>query len=54
MALFKEIVTKAVIGKGKKLFKDNYSIEIENAPTTILGCWVINQVLVSGDNRYFN
>ncbi len=42
MPLFKEIVTKAVIGKGKKLFKDNYSIEIENMPTTILGCWVIN------------
>ena len=42
MALFKEIVTKAVIGKGKKLFKDNYSLEVENAPTTILGCWVIN------------
>lgn len=50
MALFKEIVTKAVIGKGKKLFKDNYSLEVENAPTTILGCWVINHVLVSGDN----
>lgn len=42
MPLFKEIVTKAVIGKGKKLFKDNYAIEIENEPTTILGCWVIN------------
>ena len=42
MALFKEIVTKAVIGKGKKIFKDNYSIDIENIPTTILGCWVIN------------
>lgn len=42
MPLFKEIVTKAVIGKGKKMFKDNYAIEIENAPTTILGCWVIN------------
>ena len=42
MALYKEIVTKAVIGKGKKYFKDNYSIEVENEPTTILGCWVIN------------
>ena len=42
MSLFKEIVTKAVIGKGKKLFKDNYVVEIENVPTTILGCWVIN------------
>ena len=42
MSLFKEIVTKAVIGKGKKYFKDNYSISVENVPTTILGCWVIN------------
>lgn len=42
MPLFKEIVTKAVIGKGKKLFKDNYTIELESIPTTILGCWVIN------------
>ena len=42
MSLYKEIVTKAVIGKGKKYFKDNYNIEVENTPTTILGCWVIN------------
>ena len=39
---FKEIVTKAVIGKGKKYFKNNYSITTENVPTTVLGCWVIN------------
>ena len=42
MSLYKEIVTKAVIGKGKKYFKDSYSIEVENTPSTILGCWVIN------------
>ena len=42
MSLYKEIVTKAVIGKGKKYFKDNYTLEAENSPTTILGCWVIN------------
>ena len=42
MSVYKEIVTKAVIGKGKKYFKDNYSIDVENTPTTILGCWVIN------------
>ena len=42
MPLFKEIVTKAVIGKGKKYFKDNYNISVDNTPTTILGCWVIN------------
>lgn len=42
MALFKEIVTKAVVGKGKKSFKNNYSIKTDNKPTTVLGCWVIN------------
>lgn len=42
MASYKEIVTKAVIGKGKKHFKDKYSLEAEFEPTTILGCWVIN------------
>lgn len=42
MASFREIVTKAVIGKGKKQFTDNLSLQTENAPTTVLGCWVIN------------
>lgn len=39
---YKEIVTKAVVGKGKKYFKNNYTIKTENKPTTVLGCWVIN------------
>ena len=39
---FKEIVTKAIIGKGKKYFKNSYDLEPEVVPTTILGCWVIN------------
>ena len=42
MASYKEIVTKAVIGKGKKSFKNSYSIDLDNLPTTVLGCWVIN------------
>ncbi len=42
MALYKEIVTKAIIGKGKKAFKDVYTIDTNEAPDTILGCWVIN------------
>ncbi len=41
MASYKEIVTKAIIGKGKKLFKNNYNIEA-NGATNVLGCWVIN------------
>ena len=42
MASFKEIVTKAVIGKGKKYYKNTYTITTEHEPTTVLGCWVIN------------
>lgn len=42
MTTFKEIVTRAVIGKGKKYFKDTYSMSSEANADTILGCWVIN------------
>lgn len=42
MALYKEIVTKAIVGKGKKYFKNSYTLETEQQPTTVLGCWVIN------------
>lgn len=42
MANFREIVTKAVIGKGKKTFTTTNSITPDVKPTTILGCWVIN------------
>ena len=41
MANYREIVTKAVISKGKKLFTNNYSVDVSN-PSTVLGCWVIN------------
>jgi len=51
LSTFKEIVTKAVIGKGKKYYKNSYVIETEHVPTTVLGCWVINHVLVNGDNQ---
>lgn len=39
---YKEIVTKAVIGKGKKKYKNTYQITVEQIPSTILGCWIIN------------
>jgi len=38
----REIVTKAVVGKGKKTFTTTNSVKPEFIPTTILGCWVIN------------
>lgn len=42
MAYFKEIVTKAVVGKGKKATTQKYVIKPENTPNTVLGCWIIN------------
>ncbi len=42
MAIYKEIVTKAVIGKGKKTSSTTCNITPEITPDTVLGCWVIN------------
>lgn len=42
MSNFKEIVTKAVIGKAKKTSTNDYVLTPEQRPDTILGCWVIN------------
>ena len=42
MANYREIVTKAVIAKGKKTFVTNDSVSVDNNPSTVLGCWVIN------------
>lgn len=39
---YKEIVTKTVIGKGKKTFKNDYELTIDTDVDTVLGCWVIN------------
>ena len=53
MSNYKEIVTKAVIGKGKKYFKNKYSVKSEVVPSTILGCWIINHKFkgyVQGDD----
>lgn len=42
MSSFKEIVTKAVIGKAKKTSTNTFSLKPEEIPNTVLGCWVIN------------
>ena len=39
---YREIISKAVISKGKKIFTQNDEIVVKNNPTTVLGCWVIN------------
>lgn len=42
MASYREIVTKAVIGKGKKDYKNKYTVNTDNVVNTVLGCWIIN------------
>ena len=42
MSSYREIVTKAVLGKGKKVFTNKHFIEVNNNPNNVLGCWVIN------------
>ncbi len=42
MANYKEIVTKAVIGKAKKTNQMNFSFTPDENVDTVLGCWVIN------------
>lgn len=42
MANYREIISKSVISKGKKIFKKEGVIEVSNKPKTVLGCWVIN------------
>lgn len=50
MANFKEIVTKAVVGKSKKNSIDSFTVETNEVPNTVLGCWVINHTF-SGANQ---
>ena len=57
MSTYKEIVTKAVVGKGKKSSKNNYTVQTEETPNTILGCWIINHKfngVKKGDNVLIN
>ena len=51
MKIYKKIVTKAVIGKGKKHFRNTYAITTESNVDTVLGCWVINHNLKGTHNN---
>ena len=51
MSNFREIVTKAVIGKAKKNCTNNFVLSPEENPNTVLGCWIINNTF-SGTNSF--
>ena len=51
MSEVREIVTRAVLAKGRKTFKINEVITLENEPYSILGCWVINHDFNATENN---
>ncbi len=51
MSNYREIVTKAVIGKAKKTSGNKFNVQTEERPDTVLGCWVINNTFNGTNNR---
>lgn len=45
--MYREIVTKAVVGKGKISNNSEAVIKINNAASKVLGCWIINHYYIS-------
>ena len=39
---YREIITKAVVAKGRKSTQCNHTITPKHHPSSILGCWIIN------------
>jgi len=39
---YREIITKAVCGRGRKLTKSKNHVTPSHKPSSVLGCWVIN------------
>ena len=41
-AMYREILTKAIVAKGEKKIINKHELTIENDISRILGCWIIN------------
>lgn len=53
--MYREIVTKAVVGKGKISNNNEAVVTAANSPSKVLGCWIINHYFVSSfeDGKVF-
>ena len=40
--MYREILTKAIIAKGKKNIKESLKCDVNNNVSKVLGCWIIN------------
>lgn len=43
----REIITKAVCGKGRRFTQATHTVTPSHSPTSILGCWIINHTYSS-------
>lgn len=50
MSEVREIVTRAVLAKGRKTFKICENITLDNPPYSVLGCWIINHEFAANQN----
>lgn len=41
---YREIITKAVCGKGREFTKETHHVQPAHKPSSILGCWIINHL----------
>ncbi|GAF63568.1 DNA mismatch repair protein MutS [Bacillus sp. TS-2] len=39
---YREIITKAICGKGRKFSENTHKVSPSHKPSSILGCWIIN------------
>ena len=46
MSNYREIVTKAVVGKGKKKDSKEFTFKVEKNISKALGCWIINHEFI--------
>jgi spore coat protein E len=50
MGDYREIITKAVVAKGRKFTQSNHTISPAHQPSSILGCWIINHTYEAKKN----
>ncbi|WP_257351461.1 outer spore coat protein CotE [Pseudalkalibacillus decolorationis] len=48
---YREIITKAVCGKGRKFSQATHTITPAHKPSSILGCWIINHKYNALENK---
>lgn len=44
---YREIITKAICGKGRKFSQASHTVSPSHRPSSILGCWIINHKYVA-------